>query len=167
MKNNKNDFYMIREVHEKFGSKVSDVPVLLTRDEVSTEHSLILSELSTKMKELSAQGLGGEVLARSAYIIEEIAEFLGAETIEDQVDALGDARYFIGGTSVMNGVDLDPIMKDINDSNLGKLWEDGKPRFDETGKWIKPPWWEKEFAPEPKIKKEIERQLKLGASRFN
>jgi predicted HAD superfamily Cof-like phosphohydrolase len=39
--------------------------------------------------------------------------------------------------------------------------EDGKPRFREgDGKIVKPPHWEENFAPEPKLKAEIERQSK-------
>lgn len=153
-----NDYAMIRDVHVKFNSKVANTPTMLTYDEYCDEYGDYIAMLSTQMKEASAAGRGGEVLARAAYIIEEIAEFLKAKTLKDQIDALGDARYFIGGTSVMAGVDLDPIMILINNSQLGKLWSDGKPRFDETGKWMKPDNWAKDYAPESKIEAEIKRQ---------
>jgi predicted HAD superfamily Cof-like phosphohydrolase len=42
---------------------------------------------------------------------------------------------------------------------MGKLFPDGKPRYHEiTGKVLKPENWEEDFAPERKIKKEIEKQ---------
>lgn len=157
-KNKNNDYAMIRDVHIKFNSKVANTPTMLTRDEYCDKYGDQVAMLSTQMKRVSAAGHGGEVLARAAYIIEEISEFLKATTLKDQIDALGDGRYFIGGTTVMAGVDLDPIMKIINDSNLGKLWPDGKPRFDETGKWMKPDNWAKDHAPESKIEAEIKRQ---------
>ncbi|MFI2856942.1 hypothetical protein ACH6EH_07350 [Paenibacillus sp. JSM ZJ436] len=158
-----NDYEMIKDVHTKFNSKVAKIPTMLTRDDYCDSYGDHIASISTQMKQLSADGYGGEALVRAAYIIEEVAEFLKATTLKDQIDALGDARYFIGGTTVMAGIDLDPIMKIINDSNLGKLWSDGKPRFNETGKWIKPDNWQKDFAPEPKIEAEIERQAAVAS----
>lgn len=43
---------------------------------------------------------------------------------------------------------------------MGKIWDDGKPRFRESdGKILKPPHWEANFAPEPRLKEEIQRQI--------
>ena len=43
----------------------------------------------------------------------------------------------------------------------GKIFPDGKARFDPvTHKILKPDDWEEKYAPEPAIKKELQRQLK-------
>ena len=45
---------------------------------------------------------------------------------------------------------------------MGKLFPDGQPHYDpETNKVLKPENWEQDFAPEAKIKAEIQRQLKI------
>ena len=45
---------------------------------------------------------------------------------------------------------------------MGKLFPDGKPHYDPvTNKVLKPENWEQDFAPEAKIKAEIQRQLKI------
>lgn len=38
--------------------------------------------------------------------------------------------------------DLDGAFKEVHKSNMTKLWEDGKPRYREDGKVIKPEWYE-------------------------
>lgn len=77
-----------------------------------------------------------------------------------QADALIDQLYFVIGSLVEMGVKPDNLFDIVQSANMGKLWEDGKPRFREgDGKIIKPPNWEEKYAPEPKIKQEIENQL--------
>ena len=44
---------------------------------------------------------------------------------------------------------------------MGKIFPDGKAHFDPvTHKILKPDDWEEKYAPEPAIKKELQRQLK-------
>ena len=44
---------------------------------------------------------------------------------------------------------------------MGKIFPDGKAHFDPvTHKILKPDNWKEKYAPEPAIKKEIERQIK-------
>ncbi|GLO66264.1 pyrophosphohydrolase domain-containing protein [Oceanobacillus kimchii] len=78
-----------------------------------------------------------------------------------QMDALVDVMYFNYGTFAIGGVEPQPLFDIVQDANMGKLWNDGKPRYRESdGKILKPPHWEEEYAPEPRLKKEIERQYK-------
>ena len=45
---------------------------------------------------------------------------------------------------------------------MGNYFQMGKPHYDpETNKVLKPENWEQDFAPEAKIKAEIQRQLKI------
>lgn len=77
-----------------------------------------------------------------------------------QVDALTDANYFNYGSFVLMGVDPEPIFSIVHEANMGKLFSDGKPHYRESdGKVMKPENWERDFAPEPKIRAEIERQI--------
>lgn len=150
-------YSQVLAMHLAFGSPVADSPQLLSGagDVINRDFARRLDELVQDMKLCSKEGHGGQVLARTSWVLEEMAEFLQADTIEDQADALGDADVFINGTYVEMGVQPKPITNAIMGANMGKLWEDGKPRFDAQGKWIKPPGWADKHAPEPKIRKAI------------
>ena len=78
-----------------------------------------------------------------------------------QVDALIDTLYFTYGSFVLMGVDPERIFDIVHQANMGKVFPDGKAHFDPvTHKILKPNDWEEKYAPEPAIKKEIERQIK-------
>ncbi len=77
------------------------------------------------------------------------------------MDALTDVSYFNYGSFAVAGVDPEPLFDIVQEANMGKLWEDGKPRFrDGDGKIVKPPNWENDYAPEPRLAAEIDRQSK-------
>lgn len=77
-----------------------------------------------------------------------------------QVDALTDMLYLTYGSFVLMGVDPKPIFDTVHESNMGKIFPDGKAHFDPiTHKILKPDDWEKHFAPEPAIKRELDRQI--------
>ena len=78
-----------------------------------------------------------------------------------QVDALIYTLYFTYGSFVLMGVDPERIFEIVHQANMGKVFPDGKAHFDPvTHKILKPDDWEEKYAPEPAIKKEIERQIK-------
>ena len=78
-----------------------------------------------------------------------------------QVDALIDTLYFTYGSFVLMGVDPERVFEIVHQANMGKVFPDGKAHFDPvTHKILKPDDWEEKYAPEPAIKKEIERQIK-------
>ena len=78
-----------------------------------------------------------------------------------QVDALIDTLYFTYGSFVLMGVDPERIFEIVHQANMGKIFPDGKAHFDPvTHKILKPDDWEEKYAPEPAIKKEIQRQIK-------
>ena len=95
--------------------------------------------------------------ARMSWVKEEVDEFLESDNVIDQADALVDALYFILGTAVEIGVDLEPVFDIVQKANMAKLWADGKPHYRESdGKVAKPEGWQ---APEPQIEAEIKRQM--------
>lgn len=92
---------------------------------------------------------------RATLLLEEIQEFQDAETIEDQADAMIDTIYLALGTLVEMGIRPEKLFDIVHDANMSKLWEDGKPRYREDGKVMKPPTWKN---PEPLLHQEIIRQ---------
>lgn len=77
----------------------------------------------------------------------------------DEVDGLIDLLYFTFGSFVMMGIDPEPLFNIVHQANMGKIFPDGEPHYHEiTGKVLKPDNWEKDFAPEAKLKTEIEKQ---------
>jgi len=95
--------------------------------------------------------------ARMSWVKEEVQEFLDSDNVIDQADALVDALYFILGTAVEIGVDLEPVFDIVQKANMAKLWADEKPHYRELdGKVAKPDGWQ---APEPQIEAEIKRQM--------
>ncbi len=83
-----------------------------------------------------------------------------------EVDALTDILYFTYGSFVLMGVDPKPFFDIVHEANMGKIFPDGKAHFDpQTHKILKPDHWEDKFAPEPAIKKELDRQIQKSLQR--
>ncbi|MGT2742807.1 Cof-type HAD-IIB family hydrolase [Streptococcus plurextorum] len=77
-----------------------------------------------------------------------------------QVDALTDLLYLTYGSFVLMGVDPKPFFDTVHEANMGKIFPDGKAHFDPIShKILKPDDWEERFAPEPAIKRELDRQI--------
>ena len=93
---------------------------------------------------------------------DKVSQKIPAEsTLVGQVDALIDTLYFTYGSFVLMGVDPERIFEIVHQANMAKIFPDGKAQFDPvTHKILKPEDWEEKHAPEPAIKKEIERQKK-------
>ncbi|MFB8506490.1 HAD family hydrolase [Enterococcus durans] len=84
----------------------------------------------------------------------------GKEPLIEQVDALTDILYFTYGSFSLLGVDPTNIFDIVHQANMGKLFPDGQPHYHPvTNKVLKPADWEQNYAPEPKIAKEIQRQI--------
>ena len=93
---------------------------------------------------------------------DKVSQKIPAEsTLVGQVDALIDTLYFTYGSFVLMGVDPERIFEIVHQANMGKIFPDGKAQFDPvTHKILKPEGWEEKYAPEPAIKKELERQIR-------
>lgn len=94
-------------------------------------------------------------LKRYHWMLEEINEFLEADEIVEQADAMIDVMYFALGTLVEMGIRPDALFQIVQNANMAKLWPDGKPHYNAEGKTIKPAGWED---PHGKLKAEIDRQ---------
>ena len=93
---------------------------------------------------------------------DKVSQKISAEsTLVGQVDALIDTLYFTYGSFVLMGVDPERIFEIVHQANMAKIFPDGKAQFDPvTHKILKPEGWEEKHAPEPAIKKELERQIR-------
>ncbi len=73
---------------------------------------------------------------------EEIDEFLQAQDLYDQADAMIDLIYFALGTLAEMGVKPGKIFEIVHRANMAKLFRDGKPHYNAQSKVIKPPDWQ-------------------------
>jgi len=65
--------------------------------------------------------LKGETKSDLVYrVLEELNEFIVADTIEDQADALGDAIYFLLGGAHRAGLDFQRVWDEIQRANMDK-----------------------------------------------
>ena len=79
---------------------------------------------------------------RFELIKEELDEFKFAikkKDIKEVADALTDILYVTYGAGHAFGINLDECFKEVQNSNMSKLGEDGKPIYDEKGKVMKGP----------------------------
>ena len=88
------------------------------------------------------------------------------DALTGQVDALIDLLYLTYGSLALAGVDPYEIFNTVHRANMGKIFPDGHPHFDPvTHKILKPQDWEEKFAPEAKIKKELDRQKRVATKK--
>lgn len=122
------EWLMVKKFQQKFGHPVAERPLFMERERAKKRYN---------------------------WMLEEINEFLEADEIVEQADAMIDVIYFALGTLVEMGVEPDKLFKIVQDANMSKLWPDGKPHYNEEGKTIKPSTW---IDPHEKLKEEIRRQ---------
>tara|TARA_Y200000002_G_C22255928_1_gene485842 strand:+ start:138 stop:506 length:369 start_codon:yes stop_codon:yes gene_type:complete len=79
---------------------------------------------------------------RVALIEEELSELKEAmknKDIQEVADALTDILYVTYGAGHAFGIDLDKCFDEVQNSNMSKLGNDGKPIYHESGKVKKGP----------------------------
>ena len=69
----------------------------------------------------------------------ELKEAINKKDIKEVADALTDILYVTYGAGHAFGIDLDKCFKEVQNSNMSKLGEDGKPIYNEKGKVMKGP----------------------------
>ena len=97
---------------------------------------------------------------RYDLIEEELLELktaLEQEDITEVADALTDILYVVYGAGHAFGVDLDKCFNEVQNSNMSKLGDDGKPIYNEIGKVMKGPKYFK-----PNLKKFIWKKIIIG-----
>ena len=71
--------------------------------------------------------------------LEELTTAMQDENLLEVADALTDILYVTYGAGHAFGIDLDKCFDEVQNSNMSKLGEDGKPIYNEAGKVMKGP----------------------------
>ena len=71
--------------------------------------------------------------------LEELTEALNNKDLLEVADALTDILYVTYGAGHAFGIDLDKCFDEVQNSNMSKLDEKGKPIYNEYGKVMKGP----------------------------
>ena len=71
--------------------------------------------------------------------LEELKEAIYNKDIKEVADALTDILYVTYGAGHAFGINLDKCFKEVQNSNMSKLGNDGKPIYNDKGKVMKGP----------------------------
>jgi len=71
--------------------------------------------------------------------LEELTEAIKNNDLLEVADALTDILYVTYGAGHAFGIDLDKCFEEVQNSNMSKLDENGKPIYNESGKVMKGP----------------------------
>ena len=71
--------------------------------------------------------------------LDELTEAMKNKDLLEVADALTDILYVTYGAGHAFGIDLDKCFDEVQNSNMSKLDEDGKPIYNDSGKVMKGP----------------------------
>ncbi|MDC3126629.1 nucleoside triphosphate pyrophosphohydrolase family protein [Candidatus Pelagibacter sp.] len=71
--------------------------------------------------------------------LEELTEAVNNKDLLEVADALTDILYVTYGAGQAFGIDLDKCFEEVQNSNMSKLDENGKPIYNDAGKVMKGP----------------------------
>ena len=71
--------------------------------------------------------------------LDELKKSIQDKDIVEVADALTDILYVTYGAGHAFGIDLDQCFNEVQNSNMSKLGDDGKPIYNENGKVMKGP----------------------------
>ena len=71
--------------------------------------------------------------------LQELTEAMNSKDLLEVADALTDILYVTYGAGHAFGIDLDKCFEEVQNSNMSKLDENGKPIYNESGKVMKGP----------------------------
>ena len=109
------NFQKVKTFMQKFGQEVKLKPSFSTEKINDLRYNLIKEEL------------------------EELKEAISKKDLLEVADALTDILYVTYGAGHAFGIDLDNCFEEVQNSNMSKLGEDGKPIYNDKGKVMKGP----------------------------
>ena len=109
------NFEKVKKFMQTFGQDIKTKPSFPEDKIVNLRNSLIEEELS------------------------ELKEAVNNRNLTEVADALADILYVTYGAGHAYGIDLDKCFDEVQNSNMSKLGEDGKPIYNESGKVMKGP----------------------------
>ena len=71
--------------------------------------------------------------------LDELKEAIDNKDIKEVADAMTDILYVTYGAGHAFGINLDKCFAEVQNSNMSKLGDDGKPIYNEKGKVLKGP----------------------------
>ena len=71
--------------------------------------------------------------------LDELKEAMDSRDLLEVADALTDLLYVTYGAGHAFGIDLDKCFEEVQNSNMSKLGDDGKPIYNDQGKVMKGP----------------------------
>ena len=167
------NFNKVKDFHELMDGETNETPRLYASKEAGHRADFKVEEI-VEFLYAASQGdkktFTQSVLDLHAAVDKAASKVQAKEHPETplvgEVDALVDLLYLTYGSFVLMGVDPKPFFDTVHEANMGKIFPDGKAHFDPvTHKVLKPDDWEERFAPEPKIKRELDRQLQKALNR--
>ena len=109
------NFNKVKTFMETFGQEVKNKPSFSSEKINNLRYDLIKEEL------------------------EELKVAMENKDLLEVADALTDILYVTYGAGHSFGIDLDMCFEEVQNSNMSKLGEDGKPIYNESGKVMKGP----------------------------
>ena len=109
------NFESVRKFMETFGQEVKKKAEFPNEKTTSLRYELIKEEL------------------------EELKVAISNKDIKEVADALTDILYVTYGAGHAFGINLDKCFEEVQNSNMSKLGEDGKPLYNDKGKVMKGP----------------------------
>ncbi|MAV82941.1 MAG: phosphoribosyl-ATP diphosphatase [Pelagibacteraceae bacterium] len=109
------NFEKVKKFMETFGQEVKNTPSFSTDKINNLRFDLIKEE------------------------VDELKEAMLNKDLLEVADALTDILYVTYGAGHAFGIDLDSCFQEVQNSNMSKLGDDGKPIYNESGKVMKGP----------------------------
>ena len=109
------NFQKVKTFMQTFGQEVKSKPSFSTEKINDLRYNLIKEEL------------------------DELKQAMESKDLLEVADALTDILYVTYGAGIAFGIDLDKCFEEVQNSNMSKLGEDGKPIYNEAGKVMKGP----------------------------
>lgn len=165
------NFNKVKEFHKLMDGKTQEIPKPFSVEEAGNRAGFKVEELveflyaAADGEAVKFDGLIREMHKDVDKAVQKILDKRPKNTdnLTAQVDAMMDLLYFTYGSLVLAGVDPYDIFEVVHRANMAKIFPDGKAHFDaETHKILKPSDWEKKYAPEAKIARELERQRRVA-----
>ena len=88
---------------------------------------------------LSSEKINSLRLSLIKEELDELKKAIQDKDIVEVADALTDILYVTYGAGHAFGIDLDQCFNEVQNSNMSKLGDDGKPIYNENGKVMKGP----------------------------
>lgn len=130
-------YEMLREFHEVFDCTTNDTPDL---DNVDDDlRQLRIECIREELEELVEAAYGQE--AKVEILVKPPTFGVDNRSLVEVADALADLMYFVAGTALCYGIDLEAVLEEVHRSNMAKLQPDGTVARREDGKVLKPEGW--------------------------